>query len=789
MYISQKELEKNNINLDLQTLENNLVQLGHEVEAVETYGNEKVVVGKVLTCEKHPEADRLNVTTVDVNADEPLQIVCGAPNVAAGQLVPVALVGAKFGDFKIKKAKLRGVVSQGMICSLAELGLSDSVITEADKAGIYVFDQANVGENAFSALELEDNILELGLTANRGDCQSYIGVKRDLLALLGEKQPIEVNRINGDFDSEFTVTNSDENTKQLSFVEVQNVNYTESPIWLKMFLAKHHIKSQNAIVDLTNYVMLQTGIPMHAYDAAKIKGGLEVTKITETIKYTALDENEYELKAGDLVIKDQEKIVSIAAVMGSNETKITENTTNIIVEIGNFDKTAVRLSANSLGNKTDASSRGEKGIDAMQIENAFSLFVTELLKINDARVSNVKSSEIRSENQQEITLKYSEIKVVLGIDVSIDQTKTILNNLHFEVVAETNDSITVSVPTWRFDMENDHDLVEEIIRIIGMEAVEVSDVLSTIITKNRIINDPKIQIEREIEQIMLQTGLNQTITYSLVNSDDLSTFNQESEYAVELMMPLSKEHAVYRQSLIPSLMEVAKYNFDRQQKTINIFEIANTYKKIDGDLQEEYLLSAVFAGQKETYYANEKTNYDFYDAKGALVTLLDHYNLNYEIVVTENQINEINQYAHADVLIDGEYVGFIGKTHPNYYKKLKSDVFVFEINLKKIEAKLNKKITYKPVSTQPEMERDLTIITTRNEEYKAIIEVFSDVKHLKSIGLKDIYTGEKIDSELKATTFTLIFADDTETLTGELIDEQIEKIFTASEEKKYLIKR
>ncbi len=789
MYISQKELEKNNINLDLQTLENSLVQLGHEVEAIDTYANDKVVVGKVLTCEKHPEADRLNVTTVDVNAKEPIQIVCGAPNVAQGQLVPVALVGAKLGDMKIKKAKLRGVTSEGMICSLAELGLSDTVITEDDKAGIYVFESASIGENAFSALGLLDNVLELGLTANRGDCQSYIGIKRDLTALLGSKLLLENNETAGTFTSSYTVNNNDELSKQLALIEIKNVEYAKSPVWLKMFLAKHQIKAQNVVVDLTNYVMLQTGIPMHAYDADKINGGLEITRISNPEKFIALDESEYELKVNDLVIKDADKVVSIAAVMGSNATKITESTKNIVVEIGNFDPTSVRISATSIGKKTDASSRGEKGIDAAQINNAFSLFTNELAKIQAVEISNVNSTTVKCAEDQLVTLEYKEIGIVLGIDVEPSQAKTILNNLHFEVTCETEKKVTVKVPTWRFDIENDHDLIEEIIRIIGMEQVAVSDALPTIITKEQVVNDGKIQIERDVEQVMLKTGLDQTITYSLVNKNTLTTFNQNPKLAVELMMPLSQEHAVYRQSLIPSLVDVAKYNFDRQQKAVSIFEIANIYTQTNGELTEEYLLSGVLGGQKQTYFANEQTTYDFYDAKGAVCTFLNHYNLNYEIIPTANEITELNKYAHADILVDGNYVGFIGKTHPNYQKKLKVDLFVFEINLKKIEEKLDKVINYQPVSTQPEVERDLTITTKRSEIHQEIIEVFNGIKYLKSINLKDIYSGDKIDADLKATTFTLVFADVNETLTSEIVDEQVEKIFTNSEQKQYIIKR
>ncbi len=790
MYISQRELEKNNININIEDLENGLVQLGHEVEAIDTYTTEKIVVGRVESIEKHPEADRLNVTQVNVGQEELLQIVCGAPNVAAGQLVPVALVGAKFGDFKIKKAKLRGVVSQGMICSIAEMGLDNSVLTDEDKDGIYVYETAEVGQNAFDALTLTDNVLELGLTANRGDCQSYVGVIRDLMALNGQKLAVETSEFTGSFDSEFKVKNLDPTSSQLSAIEIQNIAVTPSPVWLKIFLAKHKIKTQNLIVDLTNYVLLQTGVPMHAYDADTIKGGIKAERLASTMPFIALDEAEYELNSNDLVICDDEKVVSIASVMGSNETKITEQTTRLLVEIGVFNSTAVRKSASSIGRKTDASLRGEKGIDFKQVTNAFNLFVKLLTEIHaEIKVSNLLWTNELEATEQTVTLNFNSVSRILGIDVEVAEIKVILNNLHFETISEDENSITVSVPTWRFDIFNDHDLIEEVIRIIGMEKVEVTDILSTFVTKNKIIMDTKIQIEREIEKIGLDQGLNQVVTYSLVNGDALNTFNQKPEQEVRLMMPLSNEHAVYRQSLIPSLMDVAQYNFARQAKLVNIFEIANTYRQVGTELVEEYFMSGLVSGEKASYYANEKANYDFFDLKAVVEAVLANYNLNYQIVKSAVAINELNPYAHADVLVDGEYIGFIGKIHPNYYPKMKRDVFVFELNLKAIESKLVKAIDYKITTTLPSIERDVTVDTTIETSYQDLNTIFADVKFLSNIKLKDVYAGEKMEAGMKATTFTLTFTPEDETLQGEMIDTEFEKIYTQADTAGFIIKR
>ncbi len=789
MYISQRELKKYNINLDITDLENGLVQLGHEVEAIDTYQTDKIVVGLVKSVEKHPEADRLNVTKVDIGTEE-LQIVCGAPNVAEGQLVPVAVVGAKFGDFKIKKAKLRGVESQGMICSIAEMGLDKSVLTEEDQAGIYVYEEAEIGQNAFEALTLTDNVLELGLTANRGDCQSYIGVLRDLLALNNQKLEIETSKVSGEFDSEFKIANQDPTSLRLAAIEIQNVKAAKSPAWLKIFLAKHKIKTQNVLVDLTNYVLLQTGVPMHAYDADQIKGGIRAMRLEGAYKFTALDEVEYELSMNDLVIADDEKVVSIASVMGSNATKVTDNTNRLLVEIGVFNPTAVRKSATSISRKTDASMRGEKGIDYNQVNNAFNLFVSLLRNIQtDIKVSNLIDTNELEMGSDHISLKFNSVNRILGITVAREEVIKILNNLHFETVELTDEEITVSIPSWRFDIFNDHDLIEEVIRIVGMEKVEVTDILNTFVTKTPIINDPKIQIERELELIGLDQGLNQVVTYSLVNSETLDTFNQKRDAEVCLMMPLSNEHASYRQSLIPSLMDVAQYNFARQAKQVNIFEIANTYYNDGEELIEEYFMSGLVSGQKADYYANEKVNYDFFDLKAVVEAVLNNYNLNYEIVKSTVAINELNPYAHADILVDGEYIGFIGKTHPNYFAKMKRDIFVFEINLKKIEAKLVKAIDYKITTSLPSIERDVTIDSKVEATYAELTKGFANINFLSNINLKDIYAGDKIEAGTKATTFTLTFTPTNETLTGEMIDQEFEKIYKQTTANGFVIKR
>ncbi|MGL5021251.1 MAG: phenylalanine--tRNA ligase beta subunit-related protein, partial [Mycoplasmatales bacterium] len=377
MLISQKELILHGIDLEIDKLEKGLVQLGHEVEGYVEYRNENLLIGLTTECIKHPEADKLNIVTVDIGTKE-LTIVCGAPNVGKDQYVIVAVEGCKLGDIEIKNTKLRGIESQGMLCSLAEIGLEDKSLTEDDKNGIFNFDsKQELGSNALVALGLEDIILDVSLTANRGDCLSYVGVLRDLSAFLNTKLKIV------SFTPRATIENScipkinDENSKQLSTLLIKDVKVTNTPEWLKIWLAKHEIKSQNNIVDLANYVMLELGLPIHTYDADMIYGNISSNVVDATLEgtqFVALDGNKYELARDSIIIKDDKKIISLASVMGSDSTKITNDTTNVLMEIGVFDPVLVRkTAAKVLSKKTDASIRGEKNVDFNQVDNAYSL--------------------------------------------------------------------------------------------------------------------------------------------------------------------------------------------------------------------------------------------------------------------------------------------------------------------------------------------------------------------------------------------------------------------------------
>ena len=765
MILSYNQI-KENVDLSLTEVVSGLVQLGHEVETVESVSNEKLIIGLVLSVESHPNADKLNIAKVDIG-NEVLQIVCGAPNLVVGKYVITAIKGCKLEKITIEDTTIREVSSFGMLCSLGEIGIEENYLTSSDIDGIYLFDkECTPGENALEALGLADHIIDVSLTANRGDCQSYVGIYRDLSALLNVEYKIPKQRIKSGIDNPFIVEINDNTTKQLHSLYLRDVNITESPTSLRIWLIKHMIKPQNIIVDTCTFVLLTLGVPMHAYDADKIKGGIYATEVEAESEFVGLDGQSYNLKKGCLVIKDDEKICAIASVIGSEDTKITTSTTKVLVEIGLFDPVKVRRSAQIIGRKTDASQRGEKNIDELQISNAFSVFLKLLLLENSSFVNSTITSKINANNivnNQELYFK--EIEDVLGIKVCNQEAISILENLGFELIDKNDEKITVKVPSWRFDIESDHDLIEEIIRVYSLDKIDIYDTVCSFFRKDNIIVDNKAKFEREMEALILNYGLNQVVTYSLVSEDDMTLFGQDKNLSVELMMPLSNLHKYYRLSLLPSLLSVHSYNFNRKQKTSNIFEIANVY--VGEEQAENLLISGLVSGVKCSDSKNNTDFYDFYDSKFYVEKILNHLNIEFDIVANTTDSISFNKYACADVVSDGEVIGVIGKIHPNLLGKQQEDVYVFEINVTKF-TKVLPNIISEPIGTNQAITRDITINVPKNEVYSKIISVFEDIQYVSNCKLVNTYDK---DATI-AYTFRVGFDSD-----KQLTNEQVELSF------------
>lgn len=758
MILSYNEVKKN-IDVTVEELSTSLINLGHEVEGIESLYIKNLKVGKVVECNKHPKSDKLKITKVDLG-NEVVQIICGAPNVGIDQLVCVATEGCEINGITIQPTELVGEMSNGMICAIGELIDNKNAMPSDYNDFIYNFSDATIGDDAAVVLGLDDYLLDVSLTANRGDCQSYRGLLRDLAALYGKTEE-EITITEATLVNNYSANTSTDMCSYISATLITNINEKVTTDADKIFLIKHGIKPQSYIVDKTNKVLLTTGIPMHAYDADKIKGGINALITTEATKFTALDEVEYEIAVGSLVITDDEKIVGIASVMGSNETKVSEETNNVLLELACFDPSTVRNSAKNIGRKTDASMRGEKGIDILAFSDAYNMVVS------GEEVSNIVECGDKTYHAPSINFDPSIVKIILGIEVN--NVEEILTKFGFTLNKDSNGVINISIPSWRKDIENDHDFVEEVIRYLSLDSIDVKTSIASLLTSDKVIDVKKINVERELEQTLLSYGLNQVITYSLVSIKDLENFNQSVEDRIELMMPLSSEHAVYRQSLMPSLIKTAKYNFDRQQKSVNIFEIANTYTTHG----EEYKLGILLSGVKEQTINNKPVMFDFYDVKNYVCNLLDFYKVDYKIEVANTEIAEINKYVHAEVIVNDVVVGYIGQKHPGYVKKIKPNVFVAELNLSLIEESIIFKKEYKQINNSPVVSRDMTINVNNDKNFNEIKAVFNNIDYLVSAECISIYAPDETKTNY---TFNISFNHDNMTFKAEEIEVLVAKI-------------
>lgn len=785
MYYSKQKINSANINLQTNEIAEYLIQLGHEVESYENYAIDGLKIGHVLSVEKHPEADKLQIVKVDIKT-QTLQIVCGAPNIAVDQKVIVATIDTVLPavGLTIKPVQLKGVESNGMICSISELGMPKSVLSNHDIDGIHVLDQdAPVGEDAAEYLGLNDIIFDVSLTADRGDCLNYKGIINDLGALYKYNQKIEWQASINDnlevaavdlIDNPYSIANEVEATSYFSHRLCRNVKITESSIQNRLFLMKHGIKPQNNIVDLSAIAMLEYGIPTHMYDADKIVGGLVVKQTSQPEKFVALDGNQYDLEIGTLVISDQEKIVAIAGVMGSDATKITDQTTNVLMEVAVFNPVQTRISAKNLGFKTDASIRFEKGVDLASTIQAYQ-FITEQLVANDCQLSVISEAIAHHIPTNTIEVKFASVKDILGISIEKDHVIEILTALNFKVLDKTNEKLELQIPSIRHDIKYENDIIEEIIRIYGINEIPVSELLLSMNKLSDSTPNLKVFVERFLEEKLLSSGLNQVVSYSLVNEDRLSHFLQSPKQPVKILSPLSKEREYFRQSIVSSLVDIAKYNLDRQQKEVKIFEIANIYEYRDQEnINEDMKVAGLVTGEYQNYFKGAKRNYDFYDLKGVVQSLFEK-GKSLQFKPLTQDIKQLNPYAAADIVIDGKIIGFIGELVPTYVKKSKYPIFVFELNLDDMLQELNFEIDYQQISNAPTIERDLTFVAPVEKTYEQFQTIFEDIEYLQQYKLVDVYSGDKVASGMHAITINLMFAAD-RTLTSEEVETQVQKI-------------
>jgi len=749
-----------------------------EVENVENVvsGN-NLVVGHVLTKFPHPDSDHLSICSVDVK-EEVLQIVCGAPNVEKDQYVIVAKNGAQLPNgLKIKKSKIRGVESNGMICSLQELGLEKKYILEEYQNGIYYFkDKIEVGSEAIKALNFHDAVIELGLTPNRGDLLSMIGVAIEISAVLDrpmKKLTYDLIRSNEKSTDYVEVINQSNDCIGYYAQVIKNVEIKQSPWWLISRLIAFGIRPINNVVDITNYILALFGQPLHAFDYEKLGSKILVRNAYESEKMITLDGLERNLIKDDLVITNGKLPVAIAGVMGGQDTEITNKTRTIVIEAAVFNPNTVRQTSQRLGLRSDSSTRFEKGVDINRTKQALDYTCYLLNTLGNAVVLKDPSfSGIAEVKPIEVKIDKNEVCDLLGIELSKESIKDILERLKFEV----NNQLIVKVPNRRNDIKIEVDLIEEIGRIHGYENLPTT--LPSTSLAGSLTNVQKVR--RNIKNILTNLGLNENVTYSLISEKDkdIFSYNQPSGESIELLMPLSLERKYLRKNLVMGLIENAKYCYSRKIKDLAIFEIGKVYYKNDKYHEEEYLSILMSNQYSHTMWKGNTEKVDFYLIKGVLETLFNKLKLELTYKPIDKVCEELHPKRSASVFLNNENIGFIGCIHPKFAASNDLDeIYLCEIKLSSILNARIETIKYQEVSKVPSMERDIAIVVDRNVLVGEIIESIREVdqKVLSDIKVFDVYIGDKVDSNKKSIAIKLVFSA-LETLTDDFINSKMQKI-------------
>ena len=774
------------IDVDLKTLAEDMTGVGNEYDSAQKLINAtNLVVGEVIECEMHPDSDHLHVCKVNVG-DEVLQIVCGAPNVRKGLKVVVALPGAVLpGDFKIKAGVIRGVESNGMLCSIAELGLDSKFLKPEDKEGIHELPETAVpGEDPIKLMGMDDGVIDFELTANRGDLLSILGMAYEIGAIYDKKVKdidLSYNQSNEDINNSFKVNVKTDNCSIFLAKRVENVVIKESPAFIKNRLIASGIRPINNVVDISNYVMLEVGQPLHYYDADTLNGCLEVRMAEENEKLTTLDNVERTLSSEDIVISDGKKAIGLAGVMGGAETEITENTKNIMIESAIFDNVKIRKTSKEIL-RSEASNRFEKGLDPNRTYMAIERSCHLLEKYADAKIVGglVKYDEASLEDTK-IDVSLEKVNRVLGTTISKEDVLDVFRKLAFET--EVNgDKITVSVPKRRIDISIEEDLIEEVGRIYGVNNIEGK--LPSLPLKQGSYN----KTLRNIRNKMIDLGLNETLSYILVNDKEATKYTTDNVEIVKLLDPMTEERNTLRYSMIPSLVKIYEYNKARSQKDVSIFEIGKGFYKKDEQYGENLKLCALMTGER--YLSVKSKQVDFYDIKGVAEELLDYlgYGGRYSFVVKDELPQEFHPYQTAQISVNNDIVGIIGKLHPNCTK---DNVYVLEINLDKLLEKKTGKMKYKEISKFPSVKKDLAVVIDKDITSEEIAKQIKKLAGNLLLGSKifDVYTGENIEENKKSIAYSLEFGAADRTLTDDEINAILEKIIAGLEKQGAIIRK
>ncbi|WP_068615613.1 phenylalanine--tRNA ligase subunit beta [Paenibacillus tuaregi] len=777
-------------NVVAEELAEQITRSGIEIDSVEkrSPGVSQVVVGYVKSKEKHPDADKLNVCVIDAGQGEDLQIVCGAKNVDAGQKVPVALVGAKLpGGLEIKKAKLRGVASQGMICSAKELGLNEKFVPKEQQEGILVLpEDTEIGVSINGVLGLDDEILDFDLTPNRSDCLSMLGAAYEVGAILGrevkipepEKKLIEVAE---PASSHIQVhVEAPDLCHHYAVRYFSNVKIGPSPQWMQNRLAAAGVRPINNIVDITNYVMMEYGQPLHAFDADQIAGGsIGVRQAVQGETLVTLDGQERKLEAGALLITDgEDKPVGLAGVMGGLNSEVTDATVNIVLESAYFDGGSVRKTSRQLGLRSEASLRFEKEVDPSRVIPALNRAASLIAVYAGGTVhQGIVESVVRTSEEKRIVLSLNKLNGYLGTDISMLEVKTIFNRLNFES-AERSGEIEVLVPTRRGDITRDVDLIEEVARLHGYANIPTTAIEGPTTpgayTKEQFLR-------RSLRNLLTHGGWQEVISYSFTHESSIGLFPDLSggSRGLKLAMPMSEDRSILRTSTLPQLMDIAAYNRNRKQDNLAVFEIGSVFwteeEQLTRQPKELPVLGFLLTGlRQEKQWNITADKVDFFDLKGAVESVTEYLGLKEKVAYVADRPSGFHPGRSASIYLEagGEKIriGVIGQLHPDVQRqKDLDDTYVAELLLAPLYQYSDSTIEYRELPRFPSVERDIAVVVDADVEAGALIKAIQSAagELLASVQVFDVFTGSKLGHNKKSVAISMVYLHKERTLTEE----------------------
>ena len=767
------------IDVDSKTLAEDMTRVGNEYDSVENLINAtKLVIGQVVECKEHPDSDHLHVCKVNIGT-EVLDIVCGAPNVREGLKVILAQVGAELPEITIKSGVIRGATSNGMLCSMAELGLDSKFLTEADKAGIHELpEDAPIGEDPIKYLKLDDSVIDFELTANRGDLLSILGMAYEIGAIYDKKvKPIDLKYTEDaqNVENSFKVEVETENCTLFLAKKVENVTIKESPDFIKNRLMASGIRPINNVVDISNYVMLEVGQPLHFYDADRLGNQITVRMAENDEKLITLDEVERTLDENDIAITDGKKAIGLAGVMGGLETEVENDTKNIIIEAAIFHPVKVRMTSKKIL-RSEASNRFEKGLDPNRTYMAMERACHLLEKYADAKIlSGMCVYDKTDKSEKTIEVEFKNVNDVLGTNISNEDILDVFRKLGFAYTSDDKKAI-VTVPTRRLDISIKEDLIEEVSRIYGVD--NITGTLPKGESKPGRID----KTYRQIRDKMIAIGLNETLTYVLINDKEAHKYTLDEFEEIKLLDPITEDRNTLRYSVIPSMVKTYEYNKARDIKDVAIFEIGKGFYKKGEVYGEDTKLCALMTGDYYLGLGQEK-QFDFYVVKGIAEEILNYlgYENRYSFVKKEEIPAEFHPGQTAYISVNNDYVGVIARLHPNVENNVnnaKSPVYVLEINLEKLLQKRTGKMKFKEISKFPSIKKDIAFVV---DDKTTSLEIETNIKKaagsiLESVKPFDVYRGENLGKNRKSIAYSLIFSDSKKTLTEEEVTNTMEKI-------------